>query len=172
VGRNGGFVGCRIDAKGCQELWRNTTYTFKGGAGAGIINDGWFFTVVNPTVWPGKVTEQAIGIELATGKVVGPAPFEGVAQCLETSPTGMDGRWFFFVGAGYSGMLMMNASGKDFRQVGLRMATVKSTKELPGGTKTKDRLDYCLTSTPALAGGFLYFRGSDCLWCYDLRKQP
>jgi hypothetical protein len=36
--------------------------------------------------------------------------------------------------------------------------------------KTQEKLDYCLTSTPALAGGFMYFRGSDSLYCYDLRK--
>ena len=170
LGRNRGFVGCRIDAKGYQVLWKNADYTLKGGAATGIINDGWFFAVVNPTVWPGTVTEQAIGIELATGKVVGPVPFEGVAQSLATSPAGMDGRWFFHVGAGYSGMVMMKASGTDFTQVGLRMPTVKSWMPLPGGSKTKDKLDYCLTSTPAMAGGLVFFRGSDSLYCYDLRR--
>jgi outer membrane protein assembly factor BamB len=170
MGRNRGFVGCRVDAKGYQVLWKNADYTLKGGAATGIINDGWFFAEVNPTVWPGPATEQAIGIELATGKVVGPAPFEGVAQSLATSPVGMDGRWFFHVGAGYSGMVMMKANGTDFTQVGLRMPTVKSWMPLPGGSKTQEKLDYCLTSTPAVAGGFMYFRGSDCLWCYDLRR--
>jgi hypothetical protein len=99
-------------------------------------------------------------------------PIEGVAQALTTSPTGMDGRWFFHVEAGYSGMVMMNASGKDFRPARLRRPAVKRWMPLPGGSKTQEKLDYCLTRTPVLAGGFMYFRGSDCLWGYDLRKQP
>jgi hypothetical protein len=171
-----GFAGCRIDAKGYQVLWKNTDYIQKDMAMAatGVINDGWFFAVVHTAGgrvnMPAKATELAIGIELATGKVVGPASFEGVSQTLSTSPVGTDGRWFFHVGAGYSGMVMMNASGKDFTQVGLRMPTVQSWMPLPGGSKTQEKLDYCLTSTPAVAGGFMYFRGSDCLWCYDLRR--
>jgi hypothetical protein len=51
------------------------------------------------------------------------------------------------------------------------MPTVKSHLPLPGGTKAKDKLDFCLTSTPAMVGGLMYFRGSDCLWCYDLRAK-
>jgi hypothetical protein len=169
-----GFVGCSIDAKGYQVLWSNKEYCLGGAlAASGVIADGWFFAVVDKVggISSSKESEQAIGIELSTGTVAGPVVFEGVTQCLCTSPTGMDGRWFFHVGAGYSGMVMMNASGKDFRQIGLRRPTVKSHMPLPGGAKTEEKLDYCLTSTPALAGGFMFFRGSDCLWCYDLRKK-
>lgn len=173
-----GFIGCRIDTKGYQVLWTYADHVLAGAVAAtGVIADGWFLAVVNKgkklggRVGSDPISEEAIALELATGKLVGPVAFEGIHQTLSTSPAGMDGRWFFHVGAGNSGMVMMNASGQDFRQVGLRMATVKSLKELPGGTKTKERLDYCVTSTPALAGGFIYFRGSDCLWCYDLRKQ-
>jgi hypothetical protein len=175
-GRNAGFVGCRIDTKGYQVLWKNTDYRDAPGASTGVIYDGWFFAeshgLGGREKMPPGITEMAIAIELATGKLVGPVPFGGVGQALVTSPVGMDGRWFFHVGAGYSGMVMMNASGKDFRQVGLRHPTVKSSMPLSGGSKTQEKLDYCLTSTPALAGGFMYFRGSDCLWCYDLRRQP
>jgi outer membrane protein assembly factor BamB len=175
MGRNRGFVGCRIDAKGYQMLWNNQEYCIGGAlAASGVIHDGWFFAVAHAgggrAKVPPRATELAIGIELATGKVVGPASFDGVSQTLSTSPVGMGGRWFFHVGAGYSGMVMMKASGTDFTQVGLRMPTVQSWMPLPGGSKTQEKLDYCLTSTPALADGFMYFRGSDCLWCYDLRK--
>jgi hypothetical protein len=169
-------VGCKIDSQGYSVLWTNKDYSAAGAmASTGVIHDGWFYAEVHTAggraKMPAKVTELAIGIELATGKVVGPVAFEGVSQTLCTSPVGMDGRWFFHVGAGYSGMVMMKMDPKDFRQVGLRMPTVKSHLPLPGGSKTQEKLDYCLTSTPALAAGRMYFRGSDSLYCFDLQKR-
>jgi outer membrane protein assembly factor BamB len=170
-----GYVCYRLSATKAEKVWENLDYGGSGAmAGTGVIANGWFFAEVHPAggraKMPPKATELAIGIELATGKVVGPAAFEGVSQTLCTTPVGMDGRWFFHVGAGYSGMVMMTADGADFKQVGLRMPTGKSWMPLPGGTKATTKLDYCLTSTPAMANGFMYFRGSDSLWCYDLRK--
>ena len=171
----GGFLCGRIGPNGFTKVWHNADY---GGSGAmasiGLIHKGWFFAEVHTAggreKMPPNTTELAIGIELATGKVVGPVGFAGVSQTLCTSPVAMDGRWFFHVGAGYSGMVMMDTDPANFRQVGLRMPTVKSWMPLPGGSKTKEKLDYCLTSTPAMAGGLMFFRGSDSLYCYDVRR--
>jgi hypothetical protein len=170
-----GFCCFRIGADGYKPVWKNTDY-FRCGhmPCTGVIDDGWFFSEVNVAGgranMPPGISEMAIGIELATGKVVGPVGFRGGQQTLVTSPTGMDGRWFFFVGAGNSGLVMMNLDPANFKQVGLRMTTVVGSVKSEE-TKAKFKLDFCNTSTPALANGFMYFRGSDCLWCYDVRKQ-
>jgi hypothetical protein len=172
-----GFSCFKIDAKGYKPVWNLKDYTKSDAVAAtGVICDGWFFAEAAGPSGPGggrrsaEITERAIGIELATGKVAGPVNFAGIVQSLCTSPVGTDGRWFFLVGSGNSGIVMMNTDPAGFKQIGLRMPTVCSPKDFPWGTKAKDRLDYCHTSTPAIVDGRMYFRGSDCLWCYDLRK--
>jgi outer membrane protein assembly factor BamB len=86
-------------------------------------------------------------VELATGKVVAAAP----GGSAYPSPVAADGRIVWPGGA------MYDANPKNFR---------KLDGVLPheGG--------WAAETSPAIAGGRLYFRGGSALYCYDLRKNP
>jgi hypothetical protein len=58
----------------------------------------------------------------------------------------------------------------DHRAIHLSPAAAIAVDSLPDGAGKRDRLDYCLTSTPAIVDGRMYFRGSDSLWCHDSRQ--
>jgi outer membrane protein assembly factor BamB len=167
-----GLHGYAIDAKGFKPAW--TAEGLQANIAVGVISRGWFYgqMSIRPTVKRegGDEVEQVIGIELATGKRIGPLILQGVSQTLGTSLVATDGRLFGHAGAGYSGMFMVEMDPAKFAFAGLRLPTNKSFMPLPGGTKAKDKLDYCICTTPAIVDGRMYYRGSDSLYCLDLRK--
>jgi hypothetical protein len=110
--------------------------------------------VVSPLIYRGHVYPWRGGttvcVELRTGAIKGESYFWSTRGC--SSFAAGDGR---IVRPHLRNQLLYyNADPNDFRQLG----EMWKTSSFAGST------------TPTLLDGRLFFRGSDCIYCYDLRK--
>jgi outer membrane protein assembly factor BamB len=100
----------------------------------------------------GQDKGHVLAVEAATGKEL--ARYDGIWYVkLTTSVTGMGDRVFIIQ---CNEQFRVWGVGKDFRELGQPAEWGKL---------------YGNSTTPALVDGLMYFRGTDALYCYDLRAQ-
>lgn len=135
-----GLTCFRIDERGAVKMWS------LGGA--------YSCHVTSPVIYGGhvygwKTDGTAVCVEVESGKIVGTAYFYSVRSCSSFVATG--GR--IIRPHLYNKVLLYDTDPATFRQLG-------DVWVAPS---------YAECTTPALCDGRMFFRGKDCVYCYDLR---
>jgi outer membrane protein assembly factor BamB len=119
------------------------------------IGPKWNCHVTSPVIYNGHAYGfgggPAVCVELMTGKIAGTADFYSVRSC--SSFVAADGR--IVRPHLYNKLILYDANPTNFRQLG-DLWTAPS---------------YAECTTPAIADGRMFFRGKDCVYCYDLRAM-